>query len=156
MAHYRRGGGRILKEGAFARSASLSRLLLGTFLAETGKVPPPQVCNVTKNTVLFFAPSEFAETTNQFAVLYCRALTGPAGPCKRATGRSPTLSESQSPLRGGIKESLLQQKIQRIHQVAQVFLQLAETLLFGSACKTWVSELTHEISLPFSMVLVML
>ena len=61
MAHYRRGGGRILKEGAFARSTSLSRLLLGTFLAETGKVPPPQACNVAKNTVLFFAPSEFAE-----------------------------------------------------------------------------------------------
>ena len=33
------GGGWILKEGAFARSASLSRLLLGTFLAETRKVP---------------------------------------------------------------------------------------------------------------------
>ena len=33
-----RCGGWILKEGAFARSASLSRLLWGTFLAETRKV----------------------------------------------------------------------------------------------------------------------
>ena len=33
-----RCGGWILKEGAFARSASLRRLLWGTFLAETRKV----------------------------------------------------------------------------------------------------------------------
>jgi len=49
-----RCGGWILKEGAFARSASLSRLLWGTFLAETRKVRKLNVstnCNLNTRAI---------------------------------------------------------------------------------------------------------